>query len=158
MVSIVRRRKREVRSPRDINKFTARHPESSLPVIQIDYAFPQFTLQGGDVVLLTAIDTLTGMVMACQLPSKAVSEYAGMELKAFLMDAGRSGEVILQSDQEPAIMAQVKKVAQTLPNVKFRQSPIYSSGSQGRSSAGIKLLMARSRRSSAFSRASSVSR
>ena len=45
---------------------------SSLPVIQIDYAFPQFTLQGGDVVLLTAIDTLTGMVMACQLPSKAV--------------------------------------------------------------------------------------
>ena len=123
MVSELRRGQGQIRSPRDLKELSARHPNRlRLPSVH--------TLRG-DIVLLTAIDTLTGMVMACQLPSKAVSEYAGIELKAFLMDAGRSGDVILQSDQEPAIMTQVKKVAQALPNVKVRQAPVYSSGSQG---------------------------
>ena len=104
---------------------------SSLPVVQMDFTFPQFTLAGGDVVILTAVDTLTGMCTAKKLPSKKVTEYATSEIMAFLMDCGRTTEVILQTDNEPAILALVKKIASGLLNAKVRQSPIYPSSSQG---------------------------
>ena len=97
----------------------------------MDFTFPQFTLAGGDVVILTAVDTLTGMCTAKKLPSKKVTEYATSEIMAFLMDCGRTTEVILQTDNEPAILALVKKIASGLLNAKVRQSPIYPSSSQG---------------------------
>ena len=104
---------------------------STLPVVQMDFTFPQFTLAGGDVVILTAVDTLTGMCVAIKLPSKKVSDYATAEIRAFLMDCGRTTEVILQTDQEPAILALVRKIASGLLNAEVRQSPTHSSGSQG---------------------------
>ena len=74
---------------------------------------------------------ITGLVMAWMLDSKAVTEYSVAEVKVFLMDSGRTSDVILQTDQEPAIRAQVKKIASDLSSVKVRHSPAYSSGSQG---------------------------
>ena len=65
-------------------------------------------------MILTAIDTLSGLVMTCMLNTKKVCKYASAEVKMLLMDAGRTSDVILQSDQEPAIMAQVKKIAQEI--------------------------------------------
>jgi hypothetical protein len=97
----------------------------------VGFAFPQFTLKGGNVVILTCVDTLTGVTVAVQLPSKKVSEYASAEIRAFLMDAGRTTECIIQSDQEAAITALLRRVSGDLHNVKFRQSPAYSSESQG---------------------------
>ena len=82
-------------------------------------------------MILTCADTLTGMGMAVQLPPKHVTEYVAAEIKAFLMDAGRASACILQSDQEPAIMALLRKVSSDMVNVKLRQSPAYSSESQG---------------------------
>ena len=100
-------------------------------MIQVDFAFPEFTLKEGKATKLTCADTLTGMGMAAQLPSKHVTEYAAAEIKAFLMDAGRASECILQSDQEPAIMALLRKVSTDMVNVELRQSPACSSESQG---------------------------
>ena len=71
------------------------------------------------VTILACVDTLTGMTMACQVPSKHVSEYASVEVRAFLMGAGRTTECIIQSDQEVSITALLRKVSQDLHSVKF---------------------------------------
>ena len=103
---------------------------SHQPVIQLDFTFPQLTT-GGKITILSAIDTETGLCSAAHLPSKHISDYSVAEVKSFLMDAGRLGEIIIQTDQEESIKALVKKMAEGLTNVKIRTSPTYSSGSQG---------------------------
>ena len=80
----------------------------------------------GQITILTAVDTQTGVCMAVQMPSKKVTEYAAAELRAFLQDCGRSSECIVQTDQEPAIMALVKKACSELQNIKLRKAPTYS--------------------------------
>ena len=60
-----------------------------------------------------------------------MSGYASVEVRPFLMGVGRTTECIIQSDQEVAITALLRKVSHDLHNVKFRQSPAYSSKSLG---------------------------
>ena len=110
----------------------ARHQvtTSNRPVIQIDFTFPQFEKMG-KVTILSSIDTLRGMCSAVLLPSKHTSQYAQAELKAFIMDSGRSGHLILQSDNETSIVALAKSITNDMINVKLRQAPAYSSGSSG---------------------------
>ena len=47
------------------------------------------------------------------------------------MDSGRSGHLILQSDNETSIVALAKSITNDMINVKLRQAPAYSSGISG---------------------------
>ena len=93
--------------------------QSTLPIIQLDFAY----LKGFDDSkvhpILTAIDIQSGMMMALQLSEKQ------------RLFGGRTTHVILQSDQEDYLIALTKAVANRMGNITTRTSPAYSSQSQG---------------------------
>ena len=59
------------------------------------------------VTALTAIDTLTGLMLHCPIPKKGARKYSEQGLCKFLMEIGR-GTAQLHSDNEPALLALIK--------------------------------------------------
>ena len=88
--------------------------------------------------VLTAIDVESGMAMAVLVQDKnQQQQYLIRCLQTFMFECGRAQATLstttLQSDQEEYIQNLLKAVVQKLGNnVNIRQSPAYSSQSQGR--------------------------
>ena len=114
---------------------TDNHPKqaSKQPVIQVDFTYMKAFGDKQVLPVLTAI----GMGMAVLVQDKSQQQqYLARCLQTFMFECGRAqatfSTTTLQSDQEEYIQNLLKTVAQKLGNnVNIRQSPAYSSQSQG---------------------------
>ena len=86
---------------------------SNKPVIQVDCAFLVSRSTGAQLPVLAAIDTTTGMTLACAMQDKGANHYVVKELVRFVHETGRSGGVlqpgVLHGDQERAINALLRQ-------------------------------------------------
>ena len=117
------------------------HPKqqrnSRAPVVQFDFCY--FTSLGEQKTtpILTGIDVETGMAMAVVVSNKTQDfNYHVQCIQSFLMECGRVQAVlsntVVQSDQEEHLISLLKATAAKLGNnITVRQSPAYSSQSQG---------------------------
>ena len=118
---------------------TDNHPKqaSKQPVIQVDFTYMKAFGDKQVLPVLTAIDVESGMAMAVLVQDKnQQQQYLTRCLQTFMFECGRAQATLstttLQSDQEEYIQNLLKAVAQKLGNnVNIRQSPAYSSQSQG---------------------------
>jgi hypothetical protein len=121
--------------------------KSKTPTVQLDYSYLK---QGPDeklikvkttdvtkkeaetlITALTAIDTLTGLMLHCPIPKKGAHKYSEQEQCKFLMETGR-GNAQPHSDNEPALLALIKSViAKMGTGLSYRTGPTYSPQSQG---------------------------
>ena len=99
-----------------------------------DYCFPGDE-KGAKVTVLVGRERVTGMTMASVVPVKGTSgQFAAMKVLDFIKECGASeAEIILKSDQEPAIEALMKDVvkARGVAITVIEKSPVGSSGSNG---------------------------
>ena len=72
----------------------------------------------------------SGVGMAILLQSKAFSNYATIEVKKFVVEAGRTYGY-LQCDKEPAIQAIARAVVRDLGGLSLRAAPAHQAQSQG---------------------------
>jgi hypothetical protein len=115
-----------------------------LPEFSMDFAFPnEETREKGaerekeGLVVLVVRMRETKMVMASVVPGKSTGQFMAKRVMAFFRECGHEfSEIIVKSDQEPAMMAIVTEIAKerakkgakgTIPE----NSPRYSSGSNG---------------------------
>ena len=110
---------------------------STVPVIQCDFAYIKGIHDKQVIPVLTAIDVETGMSMATMVQDKQRQfTYLTQCLQTFLTECGRTQAIlaptVLQSDQEEYLVSVLKTTARTIgSNITVRQSPAYSSQSQG---------------------------
>ncbi len=117
------------------------HPKqqcnSKAPVVQFDFCYFKSLGEQKTTPILTGIDVETGMAMAVVVGNKMQDfNYHVQCIQSFLMECGRVQAVlsntVLQSDQEEHLVSRLKATAAKLGNnVTVRQSPAYSSQSQG---------------------------
>ena len=118
---------------------TDNHPKqtSKQPVIQVDFTYMKAFGDKQVLPVLTAIDVESGMAMAVLVQDKnQQQQYLVRCLQTFMFECGRAQATLspttLQTDQEEFILNLLKTVAQNLgANINVRQSPAYSSQSQG---------------------------
>ena len=116
------------------------HPKqrtSNIPVVQFDFCFFKGFGEQQTTPILTGIDVETGMSMAVLIGDRQKDfQHSVQSIQAFLLECGRVQAVlnsaILQSDQEDHLIALLKAAASKMGgNITVRQSPAYSSQSQG---------------------------
>ena len=100
--------------------------------------------QGESLVILTAVDVLTFLMMATVLPSKEFSLFAVMALVNFIYECGRTHGSV-QCDEELAIEAIVKGALRKVGGLTFRKAPKGSSQSQGNVERFHQLLFSQAR-------------
>ena len=117
------------------------HPKqqrnSRAPVVQFDFCYFKSLGEQKTTPILTGIDVETGMAMAVVVSNKTQDfNYHVQRIQSFLMECGRVQAVlsntVVQSDQEEHLISLLKATATKLGNnITVRQSPAYSSQSQG---------------------------
>ena len=99
-----------------------------------DYCFPGDD-QGKKITILVGRERVSGMVMASVVPVKGTSgQFAAMRVMSFIRECGAAeADIILKSDQEPAIETLIRDVATSRGArlTMMEQSPVGSSGSNG---------------------------
>ena len=105
-----------------------------------DYCFPGDE-KGARIAVLLGRERVTGMTMASVVPVKGTSgQFAAMKVLDFIKECGAAEtEIILKTDQEPAIealMADVVKTRRAAITV-LEKSPVGSSGSNGVVERGV---------------------
>ena len=110
---------------------------SKAPVVQFDFCYFKSLGEQKTTPILTGIDVETGMAMAVVVSNKTQDfSYHVQCIQSFLMECGRvqavlSNRVVLP-DQEEHLISLLKATAAKLGNnITVRQSPAYSSQSQG---------------------------
>ena len=105
-----------------------------------DYCFPGDE-KGSKITVLVGRERVTGMTMASVVPVKGTSgQFAAMKVLEFIRECGAAEtEIILKSDQEPAIEALVADVVKTrgAKITMVEKSPVGSSGSNGVVERGV---------------------
>ena len=110
---------------------------STTPVLQFDFCYFKTLGETKTTPILTGIDVETGMAMAVVTDNKSGDfTYHVQAIQAFLLECGRVqatlNSTVLQSDQEDHLIALLKATAAKMGgNITVRQSPAYSSQSQG---------------------------
>ena len=110
---------------------------SKAPVVQFDFCYFKSLGEQRTTPILTGIDVETGMAMAIVVSNKTQDfNYHVQCIQSFLMECGRVQAVlsntVVQSDQEEHLISLLKATAAKLGNnITVRQSPAYSSQSQG---------------------------
>ena len=110
---------------------------STTPVLQFDFCYFKTIGEIRTTPILTGIDVETGMAMAVVTDNKSGDfTYHVQAIQAFLLKCGRVqatlNSTVLQSDQEDHLIALLKATAAKMGgNISVRQSPAYSSQSQG---------------------------
>ena len=100
------------------------------PVIQVDYAFMGDSQSDTQVTLLTATDVLSGMGLACVVPSKGRIVYAQAELRKFVLEIGRTFGIV-QCDPEASLKALVEAVTGDIGGLSYREAPTGWKQAQG---------------------------
>ena len=99
------------------NDFPHRRREASseslpVPEVHVDYCFPRDKAGGEYVVVLVARDRETKMTMSHVVPVKGANqEWVAEQLVRDLLKVGHHGDLILKSDQEPAVVDLLREVA-----------------------------------------------
>ena len=105
--------------------------------IQLDYCFMHnphtttavLTEKPKNIVILTMVETITGLCNAVITPRKGPTRHQIQHLKRFVMEHGFANSII-QTDGENAITELAQQAAQQL-GLPTRQSPTYDHRSQG---------------------------
>jgi hypothetical protein len=88
--------------------------EESTPVIQCDYCFPALVAGGESLTILTMIDEVYHWIHAVVVGSKGPDIYAVRAMARWVRGLGFP-KVLIRSDSEPATIALVNKVCETVP-------------------------------------------
>ena len=117
--------------------------EKVMPEVHLDFMFLGPKDSPGDTVpYLVMWEVVSNMVMAAVVPRKTTGLFAAKRALAFLSEVGcLHGDLIVRSDQEPAIMSLVNEVgwlrgAAGAGRFIVEASPVGSSGSNGRVERG----------------------
>ena len=119
---------------KDLDHWKSVQDDRRIPEFSFDYCF-----LGGDggskVTVLVGRERVTGMTMASVVLVKGTSgQFAALKVLEFLRQCGaEEANIILKTDQEPAIDALVKDVAKSRgpATTVVEKSPVGSSGSNG---------------------------
>ena len=110
---------------------TTKDKDRSTPIIQVDYTYAKAANHDDQLLLLTAVDTATGLALAAVVPYKGGKDrYAIMELRRFIYECGRTTGILV-SDQEPAVQELLRSVLAQVGGLSMRLSPTYSPQSKG---------------------------
>ena len=105
-----------------------------------DYCFPGDE-KGARITVLVGRERVTGMTMASVVPVKGTSgQFAAMKVLDFIKECGAAEtEIILKTDQEPAIEALMADVVKTrgAAITVLEKSPVGTSGSNGVVERGV---------------------
>ena len=105
-----------------------------------DYCFPGDE-KGSKITVLVGKERVTGMTMASVVPVKGTSgQFSAMRVLEFIKECGAAEtEIVLKTDQEPAIDALMEDVVKTRgERITLREnSPVGSSGSNGVAERGV---------------------
>ena len=105
--------------------------QSKQPVIQIDFAYLKTSTDEQNLAVLTAVDVQSQLCMALAVPDKAIQhDYMINGLRSFLLECGRTNGII-QCDNGHALKTVATGAAAKIGNITVRQTPTYSSNSQG---------------------------
>ena len=86
--------------------------QGELPEISLDFCFPSREGGTGALTILVAKERHFKMLLACVVPSKTTGTFTTSRVWAFLREIGcKHGDIILKSDQEPAIMSLVSDIS-----------------------------------------------
>jgi hypothetical protein len=108
--------------------------ERGLDEFSVDYCFPGDEF-GHKLVVLVAVERHTGMKMGVTVPRKgSTGHYAARKVADLMEECGnKNADVIIKSDQEPAIRFLVDDVCKARTGAKTipEESPVASKGSNG---------------------------
>ena len=105
--------------------------QSKQPVIQIDLAYLKTSTDEQSLTVLTAVDVRSQLCMALAVPDKAIQhDYMINSLRSSILECGRTNGII-QCDNEPTLKTVATGAAAKVGNMTVRQTPTYSSNSQG---------------------------
>ena len=105
--------------------------QTKQPVIQIDFAYLKTTTDEQSLAVLTAVDVQSQLCMALAVPDKAIQhDYMIKSLSSFTLECGRTNGII-QCGNEPTLKTVATGAAAKIGNITVRQTPTYSSNSQG---------------------------
>ena len=125
---------------KDLDHRRALDDERKIREFSFDYCFPGDE-KGVRVTVLVGRERVTGMTMASVVPTKGTSgQFAVMKVLEFIRECGaEEADIILKTDQEPAIDALMKDVVKTRGEkiTMLEKSPVGSSGSNGVVERGV---------------------
>ena len=105
--------------------------QSKQPVIQIDFAYLKTSTDEQNLAVLTAVDVQSQLCRALAVPDKAIQQdYMINSLRSFILECGRTNGII-QCDNEPTLNTVATGAAAKIGHITVRQTPTYSSNSQG---------------------------
>ena len=123
---------------RDLDHRKGIEEERGLSEYSFDYCFPGDEF-GFKLTVLVGRERATGMTMGTVVPMKGSSgRFAAEKMVEFMEECGDGGmDVIVKSDQEPAIQSLMKDLVEARGDTQARrtiveQSPVRSSASNGR--------------------------
>ena len=115
-----------------------------LPEVSLDYCFPSREGGTGSLIILAAKERHSKMTMATVVPTKTTGSFAANRVWAFLREIGcKNGDIILKSDQGPAIMTLISEISKVraekggVGRTIEEASPVGSSSSNGVIERGI---------------------
>ena len=104
---------------------------SKQPVIQIDFGYLKTSTDEQSVAVLAAVDLQSQLCMALAVPDKAIQHDCMINsLRSFILGCGRTNGII-QCDNHPTLKTVATGAAAKIGNMIVRQTPTYSSNSQG---------------------------
>ena len=95
--------------------------------VHLDYCFPRDAIGGESVVVLVARDRETKMTTAHVVPAKGADiEWIAEQVCRDLLKFGHHGDLVLKSDQEPAITELLREVAgsEDLERQSWNEAPL----------------------------------
>ena len=102
-----------------------------LPLLQCDFFFLGSRRDGATATGITVVDTGSGSVGATGIPVKGKGVYV-VQFVAHMISEWGYTDIVLQSDQEPAITSVVQAVQRLRPHrTLLRKTPRYSHASLG---------------------------
>ena len=108
--------------------------ELAVPEVHFDYCFPRDKVGGEYVVVLVGRDRETRMTFSHVVPVKGGEmEWISEQIARDLLKLGHHGDLILRSDQEPAIVDLLNRVAKLrgLARTHLEHSPVGDSQANG---------------------------
>ena len=125
---------------KDLDHRKAVEEDRKLREFSFDYCFPGDE-KGFRLTVLVGKERVTGMAMASVVPTKGTSgQFAVMKILEFVKECGGAeAEIVLKTDQEPAIEALMEDVIKTRGKeiTLLERSPVGSSGSNGLVERGV---------------------
>ena len=115
------------------------HEHSTIPEVHLDFVFMGDEGAPGElVVILAARDRVTKMGLSTVVPSKSTGTFAAQRVMCFLREIGLArGDLIIKSDQEPAIEAIIKDVERLRGEASAGRTIVESSPVGSHQSNGI---------------------